>query len=86
MSISAMSGGFIKGAVLGAVGILIAPQLTLSFMAFQAIKYATRSGANAHNNYLSGSSGGNSGVYQEIPGQEVSFATHGKELRQIAMS
>ncbi|MBI1859200.1 MAG: hypothetical protein HYR97_08840 [Candidatus Melainabacteria bacterium] len=49
MNLGPISGGFLKGLLMGAVGVLVAPQLTLTYAAMQGAKYAAKESADAHN-------------------------------------
>lgn len=49
MSISAATNGVVKGAIIGAIGLLVAPQLTAAYIAIKAGQYGAKSLADEHN-------------------------------------
>ncbi|GEM_PF-4403716 len=48
---SALTNGAIKGAIIGGIGLLVAPQLTASYIALKAAQFGAKSLADEHNGH-----------------------------------
>ena len=46
---SALTNGAIKGAIIGGIGLLVAPQLTAGYIALKAAQFGAKSLADEHN-------------------------------------
>lgn len=46
---SAVTNGAVKGAIIGGIGLLVAPQLTASYIALKAAQFGAKSLADEHN-------------------------------------
>lgn len=49
MSVNSLTNGAVKGAIIGTIGLLIAPQLTAGYIALKAAQFGAKSLADEHN-------------------------------------